>query len=220
MRRVLNPGFYGEDAENRGIFRHRERRSSPPEWFGENQLHMDKSDTTLACKIRKGSTAAFEEIYDRYHRQLFCMARSYLKDEKLSEDAVQDIFVKLWEKREHLNPERSIKGYLFTMLKNQLLNTLRNRKKTILSAFSDDEQQFPSEVSTEQTVIYNDYQEILQKGLHHLPDRRREVFELKTLGHSNDQIAKMLVISVHTVKAHYYHGLKFIRTYLKNHAEL
>jgi len=181
---------------------------------------MDISDTVLARRISKGSTDAFEEIYERYHRALYSMAISYLKDQSLAEDAVQEIFVKLWEKREFLDSSQSLKGYLFTMLKNQLLNTIRNRKKIIVSVFAIQEEELPKERSTEEEVIYNDYQQILQNGLHHLPDRKREIFELKSLGHSNDQIAKMLVISVNTVKTQYYLGLKFIRTYLKNHAEL
>lgn len=178
------------------------------------------NDTILVEHIRQGREQAFRELYDRYHRQMYYIAKKYVKDASLAEDAVQDIFVKVWEKRDSLDPSKSIKGYLFTLLKNHVLNMIRDRKKQIVSVSDVPEGEFPQKNSTDEEMVYNEYQDIVERGLEQLTDRKREVFELKVNGHSNAQVAEMLHISVRTVKTHYYNGSKFIRTYLKNHANI
>jgi len=179
----------------------------------------DLNDTILSQKIGEGCEDAFREIYDRYHIQMYYVAKKYIKDPGLSEDAVQDIFVKLWTKRRKIDETKSIKGFLFTMLRNHVLNMIRDNKSEIISSSTVCEEKLPRKNMTGEEVLYNEYQEIMNKGLDELSDRKREVFELKMMGgHTNSEIAEMLEINVRTVKTHYYNSSKFIRTYLKNHA--
>ncbi|MEX1063206.1 MAG: RNA polymerase sigma-70 factor [Balneolaceae bacterium] len=185
----------------------------------KGQMRVNPSDAVLAEKIGEGCSESFEKIYERYHRPLFFMAKKYLKDQELAEDAVQDIFVKLWEKRDTLDASRSVKGFLFTMLKNHLLNVIRDQKKKIISVYKVDVENLLHSGQTDDDIIYKDYQNLVKRGLNELPDRKREVFELKISGYSNAQIAEILLISIHTVKTQYYHGSKFIRSYLKNHSD-
>lgn len=178
-------------------------------------------DIDLVKYIRDGNEEAFREIYDRYHIQMYYIAKKYVKDSCLAEDAVQDIFVKLWEKRKQLDETKSVKGFLFTMLKNHVLNMLRDRKKEILSGAvaGVEEKKLPRQNLTDDEIMYKEYHEILQQGMNELSDRKREVFELRTLkGHSNSEVATILKINIRTVKTHYYNSSKFIRTYLKTHA--
>lgn len=179
----------------------------------------DLNDTLLAQKIREGSEEAFRVIYDRYHVQMYYIAKKYVKDSALAEDSVQDIFVKLWEKRSELNEDKSLKGFLFTMLRNHVLNMIRDRKKEIVAVSTVEEKKLPHGNLTDDVVLYNEYHEIVKKGMDELSDRKREVFELRTLnGHSNSEVAKILKINIRTVKTHYYLSSKFIRAYLKNHS--
>ena len=179
------------------------------------------TDTELGKKIRNGNEKAFREIYDRYHIQMYYIAKRYVKRSALAEDAVQDIFVKLWEKRETIDETKSVKGFLFTMLRNHVLNMLRDRKKDIVSMTDVDQSLLPSQRSTEDEILYKEYHEVLEKGMAELTDRKREIFELRTLkGHSNSEVAELLDINIRTVKTHYYLSSKFIRTYLKKHAGL
>lgn len=179
------------------------------------------NDTILVQKIRVGNEKAFREIYDRYHVQMFYIAKKYVKIPALAEDAVQDIFVKLWMKRDRLDETKSIKGFLFTMLRNHVLNMLRDRKDEIVSVSDVNEKWLPRQNLTEDDMLYKEYHEILKQGINELSDRKREVFELRTLsGHSNSEVADILKINIRTVKTHYYNSSKFIRSYLKNHAGL
>lgn len=174
-------------------------------------------DSLLAERIGKGDERAFEVLYERYHRRLYWMAKKYVKDPGLAEDAVQDIYVKLWRKRNGIDPSRSIRSFLFTMLKNHLLNMIRDQKKRILSVYDVGESKLPSRNTTEEQVAYREYRDLVRQGMDRLPERKREIFKLKVAGLSNAQIAEKLLISINTVKTQYYHGARFIRNYLRNH---
>jgi RNA polymerase sigma-70 factor (family 1) len=169
-----------------------------------------------ASLIKKGDRVAFREVYDAYYKQLYSVAGKYLKDSQMAEDAVQDIFVQLWLKRETLDPAKSLKNYLFVCLKNHVFNMIKSRKRRILLAYKANEENSKAINSTEDEIILSEYQTIIKQGLEKLPDKRREVFELKTYqGLTNTQIAESLSISINTVKNHYYHSNKFLRTYLR-----
>jgi len=180
----------------------------------------DLNDTILVKKIGQGSEPAFRAIYERYHLQMYYIAKKYVKDKGLAEDAVQDIFVKVWEKRKELDRSKSIRGFLFVMLKNHVLNMIRDRKNKILSGYELKEVHHPRENRTGDEVIYAEYLNHVNQSLKELTERKREVFELKMNGHSNAQVAEILQISIRTVKTHYYNSSKFVRAYLKNHANI
>lgn len=179
----------------------------------------DLNDTLLAQKISEGSEKAFREIYDRYHIQIFFIAKKYIKDSNLAEDVVQDIFVKLWEKRHRMAQIKSVKAFLFTMVRNHVFNILRDRKSEMISISEVTEKTLPVQNLTENELQYREYERVLEKGISELSDRKREVFKLRTLkGLSNSEVAEILQIHIRTVKTHYYNGSKHIRAYLKNHA--
>lgn len=177
------------------------------------------NDTDLVLMIRSGDEEAFREIYDRYHIQMLYIAKKYLKSPGLSEDAVQEVFIKLWEKRHTLDEKKSVKGFLFTMLKNHVLNMIRDKKEQIISFSQVKKVLLPKKNVTEDDLIYQEYQEILEQGKKELSDRKREVFELKTVeGKTNSEVADHLGLNIRTVKTHYYLSSKFIKMYLHKHA--
>lgn len=86
--------------------------------FLEKQERKRKAgdETILARNIRNGDVRSFEILYQRYHRQLHNLAVKYLKQQVLAEDAVQEIYLKIWLHKEELDELRSVKGLLFTMM--------------------------------------------------------------------------------------------------------
>jgi len=71
-----------------------------------------------------GDTAAFKELYNYYHPQLYRFSLRYVKSPFLAEEVVHDVFVKVWENRHTLDESRSIRSYLYTICKNHMLNVL------------------------------------------------------------------------------------------------
>jgi RNA polymerase sigma-70 factor (ECF subfamily) len=177
------------------------------------------TDTELGNRIVSGDKKAFRALYDRYHAQMYYIAKKYVKKSTIAEDAVQDVFIRFWENRENIDESKSVKGFLFVMLKNHLLNVLRKNKREIISFTESTLKPSKSSIMTDDEVIYKEYHKILERGLKELSERKREVFELRTIkGRSNSEVAKLLHIDIKTVKTHYYLSSKFIRKYLKVHA--
>jgi RNA polymerase sigma-70 factor (family 1) len=177
------------------------------------------TDSGLIPHLIKGNEEAFRVLFERYHRQLYYMAKKYVKSPELAEDAVQDIFLKLWEKRFSLDASKSVKGFLFTIMRNHLLNMIRGRHLEILSAYDVQIENLQQKNIIEDEIAYKEYEKIFEAGLDELTGRTREVFELKTMdGHTNSEIADMLNINIRTVKTHYYTSSRFIKKYLRNHA--
>lgn len=181
-----------------------------------------KEDSRLAGEIKKGSDHAFEMIYRKYHGQLYGIAIKYLRSQELAEDAIQDIFLKLWSKRQDLDQSLSIRDFLFTMLRNHVLNMIRNDRRRVLKHMSFSEQTKKADDYTPEEATYiSECEDIVEKGIRQLPDGKRVIFKMRRLeGLSNDEVAKKLGISIFTVKTQLYHATKFLRDFIKINAGL
>lgn len=179
------------------------------------------NDRELTHRIRRGDKNAFRELYEKYHRQLYYFAKRFLKADTMAEDAVQDIFIKLWDKRETLEADSSVKSFLFTMLKNHVLNTIRNQKtlRRVLESYkkiSGSKQRN----TTEDEMLFKEYKELVEQAMSDLSPAERRVFKMKNIeGMTNARIAEIRDVSVNTVKTQFYLSTKFIRNYLKKYAD-
>ena len=175
-------------------------------------------NSNLICLTRLGNKEAFEKIYQKYHKPLFYFAMRYLKSKELSEDAIQDIFVKLWEKRATLDKSKSIKEFLFVCLKNHMLNMIRNQKNKQYIAAGLDKHKDHEQNNTSDKVSYSEFSHVINQGLSELPSRQCEVFKLKVFQElSNPEIAQELGISINTTKVHYYYSAQYIKSYIIKH---
>ena len=89
-------------------------------------------DEKYILGLRKGSHADFNKLYDLYADRLYGFAYNLTHSSEMAEEIVQEVFLKIWQMREHLSPEYSFRSFLFTIAKNKFLNDLRNRL-TLLS---------------------------------------------------------------------------------------
>ena len=177
------------------------------------------TDDYLVTRLKEGDDRSFEIIYQKYHRQLYFIAYKYLKNQSLAEDAVQDVFLKLWLRREQLDEKLSIKGLLFTSLKNYVLNAVRNRQTELLKQAEIRCLMPPYQDSTENTVALTDYTAVAQAGIEKLSPQKKRIFQMRSFdGLSNDEVADQLGISINTVKFQFSKATKLLRDYLKKHA--
>ncbi len=178
-------------------------------------------DRNLIENLREGKERAFRKVYEKYHRPVYGIAFKYLKSKPQAEDAVHDVFIKLWDYREKLDEGQSLKGFLFTTAKNHVLNMIRNRKR---DEEKNERYSYLKPVSQNKTVAkltLKNYKKVFEFFLEQLPEGKREIFELKMQeGKSNKKIAQKLDISVNTVKSQYYKASKFIKKQLGEHTEL
>ncbi len=90
--------------------------------MGPKDMDKDKEEKKLISELKEGSEKAFRKIYLKYHKELYKLALRYLRKTELAEDAVHDIFVKMWDYRDQLDTSGSLSGFLFTALENHVLN--------------------------------------------------------------------------------------------------
>lgn len=182
---------------------------------------MEQKNQELIKGLKKNDEHSFRKIYDKYHKTIYSIALKYLKDKSLAEDAVHDIFIKLWEYRQNLDGQRSLKGFLVTSTKNHVLNMIRNQKRDKEKNKNYSRLKPVSENKTFSKLTLKNYKRVFQNCLEKLPEGKREIFKLKMeKGISNKKIAEQLDISVNTVKSQYYKASKFIKEKLSERTEL
>lgn len=175
-------------------------------------------DHQLVLRLNKGDKLAFEAIYKKYYEPLFLLGRRYLKDPQLAEDAVQDVFSKLWLKRSDIDSSKSLQGFLFTSLRNHVLNMVKINKRRILRQIEYANTNQTESSQADEEVIFREAKRIVERGVGTLPERKKLVFELKSLqGYSNQEIADRMGISIHTVRSQYQKANKTVQRFVSRY---
>lgn len=172
-------------------------------------------ERSLILRLIGGDEDAFCELYATYKKRLIYFAMRFLKSREYAEDVFQDAFTVVWQSRRFINPDASFSSYLYTIMRNRILNQLRNAaneeklKESILSQALDYTE------DTKREVMLNDLKSLISHALQQLTPRQREIFEMSREAQlSHKEIADKLGISVNTVQEHISTSLKLIRTYL------
>lgn len=171
-------------------------------------------DHTLFILLKKRDRDAFSAIYEKYHRYLYSIALKYLKNTQMAEDAVQHVFVKLWESTSDIHIEINLKNYHYTMTKNYILNQIRDRKDEISLNYMSAQIDIPGQDDVIKAMNDKQMRNLLYRGVESLPPQKKEIClrKLET-DDSNQQIADKMGISINTVKSHYQESIKFLRSY-------
>ncbi|MFD2744319.1 MULTISPECIES: RNA polymerase sigma factor [Sphingobacterium] len=180
--------------------------------MGENQVYSEYEDLALISLLATGDKNAFAEIFERYNTVLFGHVYNKLRNREEARDVVQEVFVKLWEKRESLNITTNFSGYLFTMARNSVFKLLEH--KTVINNFADSYNQFRvlGESVTDHLARERQLAALIDKEIASLPPKMREIFELSRKQHlSHREIATMLNISELTVKDQVKKALRQLR---------
>lgn len=172
---------------------------------------MNKKE--LVYQLKKGSITAFDALYRQYSGKLYNFIMSISnKDEYLSEEIVQQAFIKIWEVREQIDPEKSFIAFLFTISRNMLMNSYQRRtieyiyKGFVQKEFNDGHSE------TEQEIEYNLLNELVDSIIEKLPEGRRKVYKLSKKKYlKNKEIAEILQISESTVEKQLASAIKFVR---------
>lgn len=172
-------------------------------------------ERSLILRLIEGDEDAFCELYATYKNRLIYFAMRFLKSREYAEDVFQDAFTVVWQSRRFINLDASFSSYLYTIMRNRILNQLRNAaneeklKESILSQALDYTE------DTKREVMLNDLKSLISHALQQLTPRQREIFEMSREAQlSHKEIADKLGISVNTVQEHISTSLKLIRTYL------
>jgi RNA polymerase sigma-70 factor (ECF subfamily) len=173
-----------------------------------------EKDTLL--KLRDGSSEAFEKLFHTYGGKLYnFILKLSSGDTYLAEEMVQNTFVKVWEARTSLNPDKSFLSYLCTIAKNKLVNEYEHR--TVAYIHREYILTFHSAIdnSTEKETDRNLLEEFIDQLIEKLPPARKQIFILSRKEMlSNKEIAQQLRISESTVQTQLSKAISFMKEHL------
>ena len=179
------------------------------------------SEKDLIVRLKNGDQTAFELIFHFYYPGLVIYSAQFLKDRAEAEEVVQDFFVRLWQKHQHLIPADSLKNYLFSSVRNGSLNVLKHKKieekylKEMLDLTAHHLAYDPD------LYVVSELQEKIKSGIDGLPGQCRKIFIMNRIqGIKNEDIALELEISKRTVETQISKALKLLRVLLKDYVSL
>lgn len=181
--------------------------------------HSPQEEKDILLSLLEGNEQAFDKIYHLYSPRLFGKLMKLVKSETQAQEILQDVFLKIWEYRKSIDPEKSFRSFLFKIAENKVYDFFRKAVR---------DKKIESQLIALSTVNYNIVEEfrsddehlaLLQKAIEFLPPQRQQVFRLcKLENKSYKEVSEILGISVSTISDHIVKATKAIRDYFeKNH---
>jgi RNA polymerase sigma-70 factor (family 1) len=174
--------------------------------------------------LQRGDEAAFTEIYRRYWDRLFVVASHTLGSHQEAEEAVHDVFLKIWKMRETIVIRQTLRQYLAVAIKHEVIDRLRKqlRRRQLFEKFEQGSAITQGSVITQGSLITEDptgdfirEKELaaeLETTIRALPEKCQIVFRLsRGGGYSHREIARELGLSENTIESHMRRALHTLR---------
>ena len=179
-----------------------------------------EQEQTLWKDMISGNKKSFEDLYKQYFQALINYGFRITKNENLIEDAVQELFISIWNNRTNLSEVNEVKFYLFRSLKNRILRQLEKDifdKSEDVDVYLD----YLISISEEQKKIdseqFDANLDTLQRAIAHLPLRQQEVINLKYYhDFTLDEIAKLMNVNKQSVSNLLFRSYAILRKLFKN----
>ncbi|WP_157971916.1 RNA polymerase sigma factor [Pleomorphovibrio marinus] len=173
-------------------------------------------DPLFINKIRKGDEKAFEELFDQFGQKIYGLSIKMGNSHEDAEGIVQDVFLKIWQKRNSINPNLSLPAYLFKIAKSMIIRKKRRQLLELsylrMKALQDARFGFQND---EDIVIFEDLKSHAEKLVESLPKGQRQVFLMKNKENlSLDQIAEALNVPKRRVENQISRANKTLKTKL------
>jgi RNA polymerase sigma-70 factor (ECF subfamily) len=176
----------------------------------------------LAIRIKLGDEQAFELFFRKYNIRLCAFSNKFLNDIEEAQEVVQDMFIKIWEERDEIDPENSLKSYVFKIVQNLSINRLRRRK--VQSRYTELYRLVyieNHEFSAHESLLARELEAQIVRSIKKLPSECRKIFELsRSEGLKYREIADTLNISIKTVEAQMSKALRSLRIELTDYISL
>lgn len=167
----------------------------------------------LIKNLQEGKESAYEALFKTYYTELVMHANRYLYDMEASKEIVQDLFVNIYEKRNNLDINSSLKSYLYRSVQNRSINYINAQKTKEKYASYIKHRKFQEENSIEKALNVAELENALYDAIGELPPKCRMIFKMNRFeGFSNGEIAERLELSKRTVETQITKALKILRT--------
>lgn len=177
-------------------------------------------NTQLIQALKSGNPKAYTFLVNNYHHKLCVYAYSFTHDHNLSEDIVQNVFMRIWKKRENLKDDFTITSFLYKSVYNEFIDQYRSQKsvypleKKYIDALNEI-------VENEEDHSLERVISLVKKEIQNLPPKCKEIFLLsKEEGLTNIEIAEYKNLSIKSVEAHITKAFSILRNSLGEKANV
>jgi len=165
----------------------------------------------LILQVAEGDEAAFKVLFNNYCHRIHSFATRLTRSEAIGQETVQEIFIKIWLRRESLTSVVNFEAFLLTMVRNHVYNIMRHQAIEA-QARNNIHHELVATLDAEEDDVLNERKRLLERAVNTLPRQQRRVFQLCQLqGLKYQEAATLLNISTLTVKTHMQQALKTIR---------
>ncbi len=174
----------------------------------------------LLQQVAEGDEKAFAMLVEQKWNNIYAQALTYVKSTHHAQDIVQEVFLKVWEKRQTLIELERFDSYLFIIARNYIISELRKKITVpigdkLIESF-EEESKAPDRI-----LVHKQLTELVERAMQLLPPQQKITIKLsREEGLSHEEIAKHMELSKETVKKHICRALNFLRTYVRTHSEL
>ncbi|MFV0417632.1 MAG: RNA polymerase sigma-70 factor [Dysgonomonas sp.] len=172
-------------------------------------------DAQLLARLKENNHKSYSILFQTYYKDLVLFAGSIIQDRATCEDIVQNIFLKLWNERDTLTIETSLKSYLIRATRNSCIDHIRHRK--IVDTYINEFFSVNNNYTTEEYILHSDLYNHLQEAISRLPEKPREAFILSRFKDMKyKDIAKKLNVAERTIEDRISKALSQLRIELKD----
>lgn len=176
-----------------------------------------KNESHIISRMISGDINAFKLLFECYYPQVRFFTLGIVKDSFVADDIAQNVFIKVWTKRELIDSERKFNNYLYSITKNEITDYFRSlvisESLDSISSLKDDDH---TDEMIESVYDLSHIKELVMKEVDNMPPQRRIVFMMSRLqGLTNEEIASKLEISKRTVERHLNMALNILREKLR-----
>lgn len=178
------------------------------------------TERQVVARLKKGDWHAFNTLFETYYFQLYFHCRKYISDPEEAKDLLQNVFLRLWEKREAIEIEVSLNAYLFRCVQNECLNHIRSLRPNLSLSEVEGEPFLCSDGlgSPDAETESREIERTIDSAIDTLPEQCKRIFIMSRMeGVRNKEIADRLSLSVRTVDTQIYRALKIMKNKLKDY---
>ena len=180
---------------------------------------MSIDEKTLIKNVKNSKKSSFQKLFFQFHDQLFRFVVYRVQDTDIAKDITQETFLRIWEKRESLQPKKSFFSLLARISTNLCYdhfryNEVRSRNRDRIPEYGKSHFDNPEEIVQAQAI-----EKIIRNLVNEkLPQKCRIIFVLSRIeGLSNQEISLKLGLSIRTVENQIYRALKILKKYMQKY---
>jgi RNA polymerase sigma-70 factor (ECF subfamily) len=184
-------------------------------------MNIAVPEYNLLRQLIAGDAEAFREVYNKYNKKVFSFAYYLTKSRDTAEDMVQEVFIKVWEKRDQIDPQRDFSPYIKTITQNHVYDFLKKAKRDkalqekIYAGMQAIKQEEPD------VILERELKRLYAQAIKNLPPQKKIIYNLhRNEGFSYDEIAQQLGLSKNTVRNHLHEANKSVQDYVSGHSDL